>query len=295
MNAKTETSSTKKLFMWYKIKELNSNGFNKSQISRELNIHRDTVRSYLQMSEDEFLDSSRYRRRWYYKLSAYESFIRDRLERYPYLSGSQIHDHLREHFTELPVVNPKTVYNYVQQIRRRYGIAKCISPRRDYEKQPDLPYGSWGQVDFGECYLQTTSGSRVKVYFFAIVLSRSRHKFIHFQLTPFTTATTIYAHELAFGFYGGFPRRLLYDQDRVLLRDENLGDLILTEKFHSFVSECGFESVFCRKADPESKGKIENVVKYVKYNFLRGRIFRNITSLNEEALPCEKGGCRRIF
>ena len=64
MNAKTETSSTKKLFMWYKLKELNSNGFNKSQISRELNIHRDMVRSYLQMSEEEFSDSSRDRRRW---------------------------------------------------------------------------------------------------------------------------------------------------------------------------------------------------------------------------------------
>jgi hypothetical protein len=42
--------------------------------------------------------------------------------------------------------------------------------------------------------------------------------------------------------------------------------------------------VFCRKSDPESKGKIENVVKYVKYNFLRGRVFTDIDTLNRDAL-----------
>ena len=32
----------------------------------------------------------------------------------------------------------------------------------------------------------------------------------------------------------------------------------------------------------ESKGKVENAVKYVKYNFLRGRTFASIEKLNEE-------------
>ena len=42
--------------------------------------------------------------------------------------------------------------------------------------------------------------------------------------------------------------------------------------------------MFCHKADPESKGKVENVVKYVKENFLVARVFRDIDSLNREAL-----------
>jgi transposase for insertion sequence element IS21-like len=50
------------------------------------------------------------------------------------------------------------------------------------------------------------------------------------------------------------------------------------------VNEQHFQPVFCRKSDPESKGKIENVVKYVKYNFLRGRTFHSIDQLNKEAL-----------
>lgn len=70
----------------------------------------------------------------------------------------------------------------------------------------------------------------------------------------------------------------------MFLVSENLGDLILTKGFRALVRECGFEPVFCRKSDPESKGKIENVVKYVKYNFLRGRVFADIDALNRDAL-----------
>ena len=58
-----------------------------------------------------------------------------------------------------------------------------------------------------------------------------------------------------------------------MLSDENLGDILLTKEFSSYVNEKNFKTVFCRKSDPESKGKIENVVKYIKYNFLRGRTF----------------------
>ena len=123
----------------------------------------------------------------------------------------------------------------------------------------------------------------MKVYFFAIVLSRSRQKFIHFSRRPFDTELAVYAHELAFQYFGGKPRKIIYDQDRVLISRENLGDLVLTTKFQSFVKEQHFLPVFCRKADPESKGKVENVVKYVKGNFLSGRLFHNIDRLNEEA------------
>ena len=36
--------------------------------------------------------------------------------------------------------------------------------------------------------------------------------------------------------------------------------------------------------DPESKGKIENVVKYVKYNFADSRKFTSIDNWNERCL-----------
>jgi hypothetical protein len=64
---------------------------------------------------------------------------------------------------------------------------------------------------------------------------------------------------------------------------ENLGDIILTAGFRSYVSQSSFTTHFCRKADPESKGKVENVVKYVKQNFLYNRSFKDLETLNDEA------------
>lgn len=117
-----------------------------------------------------------------------------------------------------------------------------------------------------------------------MVMSRSRQKFVYFSCTPFTSALAVYAHELAFAYFGGKPRRIIYDQDKVLLVRENLGDLILTRTFRAFVNEQHFQPVFCRPADPESKGKVENVVKYVKRNFLAGRTFNSLEVLNTEVL-----------
>jgi hypothetical protein len=40
---------------------------------------------------------------------------------------------------------------------------------------------------------------------------------------------------------------------------ENLGDIVMTSAFRTYVSQSSFVTYFCRKADPESKGKVENV------------------------------------
>lgn len=58
----------------------------------------------------------------------------------------------------------------------------------------------------------------------------------------------------------------------------------MTRTFRAFVNEQHFQPVFCRPADPESKGKVENVVKYVKRNFLAGRTFNSLEVLNTEVL-----------
>jgi len=50
----------------------------------------------------------------------------------------------------------------------------------------------------------------------------------------------------------------------------------LTEGFRSFCDSQPFKPVFCRKSDPELKGKVENVIKYVNYNFLRGRFLETV-------------------
>jgi transposase len=62
----------------------------------------------------------------------------------------------------------------------------------------------------------------------------------------------------------------------LLLVDERLGELLLTKEFKDYVFEQKFRLHFCRRADPQSKGKVENVVKYVKQNFVFGTMPKEI-------------------
>jgi len=271
--------------MWYKVKELRSKGLNYVQIGRELGLHRQTVMKYDKMSISEFQSSQSYEREFSYRLDIYEGEVKEELFHHPCLSSRQVNDHLREKHPDFPKVSEKTVFNLVHRVRAKYGIQKADEESfRPYEKQPEGAPGESAQVDFGEYWMSRTDSRRVKVYFFVTVMSRSRRKFVYFSRTPFTSALAIYAHQLAFRFYGGKPRKMIYDQDKVFISNENLGDVILTKAFQAFVSSEHFECVFCRKSDPESKGKVENVVKYIKYGFLRGREFAGIDKLNESGL-----------
>jgi transposase len=274
----------KKVFMWYKVKELHSNGLNKSQIALEVGIHRKTVRKYLSMSEESFHKWLEKSRNLPKKLQLYYDYVHKKLEAHPYLSAAQIEDRLKEDFSDLPPVHSKTVYNFTESIRVRYGIKKQAEKLpRQYEKLPEPDYGAYAQVDFGQYYMTTQSPSRKKVYFFVMVLCRSRQKFVYLQTTPFTSQSTVLAHEKAFAYFEGQPQKIIYDQDRVLIVDDNLGDVLLTQEFRSYCSQMDFEPIFCRKSDPESKGKVENVVKFVKYNLLSGRTYMGDDQLNRTA------------
>ncbi len=274
-----------KLKMWYKVQELTEKGLNKSQIKRETCLDRATIRKYQQMDEDAFHKWIQDCRNLPKKLSVYSEEVKSMLVSTPYLSAPQVEDRLKEQHEDFPVVHSKTIYNFVQGIRKKHNIPKPSKDEsRVFEKLAEPPYGNQAQVDFGETWMQDKKGRRKKVYFFVIVLSRSRYKHISISDQPYTSKTAIMAHHLAFEYFQGVPRNIIYDQDSVFIHDENLGDYILTKEFSSFCKGQDFKTIFCRKADPQSKGKVENAVKYVKQNFLRGREYVNIEILNQQAV-----------
>ncbi len=275
----------RKFYMWYEVQRLTKEGLNKSQIRKETDLDRSTIRKYQKITEEEFHNWIREERNLPKKLSGYRIFVKDLLTQKPYLSAAQIEDRLKENYLDFPTIHSKTVYNFVLGIRKQYDLPKPKkTTERVFEKLPEVDFGKEAQVDFGETWLQTQKEGRKKVYFFTMVLSRSRYKFVLFGTKPFTAKTSSEAHHLAFAWFEGVPREIIYDQDSVFIHDENLGDYLLTKDFSNFCKTQDFKAVFCRKADPQSKGKIENVVKYVKQNFLRGRVFINIDILNEQAL-----------
>ncbi len=105
-----------------------------------------------------------------------------------------------------------------------------------------------------------------------------------FQDKKFNAREFVSAHDLAFRYLGGRTIEIAYDQDRVTAVSENAGDLILTEEFAAYSRYAGFSIHLCRKNDPQSKGKIEAVIKYVKNNFLSCREYPGISRLNSDGL-----------
>ncbi len=71
----SDTSRKQKYLMWYKVNQLFSDGFNRIQIARMLDLHRQTVGKYVRMSEDEFVRSQSYERLYSHKLDAWEDFV----------------------------------------------------------------------------------------------------------------------------------------------------------------------------------------------------------------------------
>lgn len=126
------------------------------------------------------------------KLQQYYEYVKDLLESYPFLSAAQVEDRLKERYTDLPEVHTKTVYNFAYSIRKRHQFHKGKEKKyRAYGNLPELDYGQQAKVDFGEYYMQTSGAGRKKMYFFVMVLSRSRQKYIYFQDQPFTSRTTV--------------------------------------------------------------------------------------------------------
>lgn len=272
-----------KFMVYFEIHRLSREGYSMRQISEELVINRRTVSKYLSLSEQEYellLEQQSQRNK---VLLPYENFVKMRLELFRDTPSAQMHDWLKEHFEDLPKVSQKTVFNFVSWIRRKHNLPLVKVPRQ-YEMVEELPYGKQAQVDFGEYTMRTSLGNRTKVFFFIMVLSRSRFKFVWFTDRHFTSLAAVDGHERAFSYFGGIPLEIVYDQDKVFLVSENGGDLILTDTFRSYMREQSFSLFFCRKSDPETKGKVENVVGYVKRNFLYNRTYHNIDTLNDEAL-----------
>ena len=117
-----------KQYMWYKVRELQSKGLNKTQIGKHLGVDRSTVRKYLQMSREDFVRRRNSHRKYTLKLAGYEEYVRGTLEEYPYISAARMHDWLRECYPDFPKVCDKTVFNFVEKVRCKYGIGKSRRP-----------------------------------------------------------------------------------------------------------------------------------------------------------------------
>ena len=271
-----------KLEMILKVHQLKMQGFKVAEIARKCSLSRTTVYEYLEKNLHEafeWVELLKTRKR---KLDPYREHILSWLKEHPDLSASQIQDWLEERCS-FKDVGDSTVRTYFRELREQYHIPKTLT-YRSYEAIEELPKGKQMQVDFGEMKVQTVDKRWKKLYTIAFVLSHSRYKYSEWQEHPFTTRDVIRCHENAFEYYGGVTEEIVYDQDKLMTVSENGGDIIYTEEFQAYKQERGFSVYLCRAADPESKGKVENVVKFIKRNFAKNRIFYQLETWNEQCL-----------
>lgn len=125
--------------MWYKVRELQLKGLNKTQIGIYLGVNRKTVRRYLNMTMEEFVKKQSSHRKYRLKQENYEQYVRANLEEYPYISAARIHDWLKECYPDFPRVCNRTVSGFVERVRKKYGIGKKSEVqilRHDNEESP---------------------------------------------------------------------------------------------------------------------------------------------------------------
>lgn len=263
--------------MYEKVQVFKRLGYSRSEISSELEIDPRTTAKYYAMDEGEFRS---YRREHMFRDKVFENYKKDILEVYRInefqkLNMSAVYDYLEEKYGTLAGTE-QTLRNYIGYLIATDKL-RLNGKIRLYTKVPELPFGRQMQLDFGQQRLR----SGLKLYIFASLLSASRYKYVIFQDHAFRTKEII-SHLLnCFDYFGGVPEEIVIDQDNLMVVSENAGDIIYTDDFKYFIEEQKIRMYVCRKADPETKGKIENLIKYVKHNFLSLRDFTSVDEANE--------------
>ncbi len=168
-------------------------------------------------------------------------------------------------------------------------VREFVHDRRP-EKEPvgsvrfETAPGEQGQVDWGYFGFITHHGRVMRLYAFIMTLGWSRACYVRFTVSSDTT-WFIRCHLHAFAYLGGVPKRLLYDNLKsVVERRDTEGKVHWNPRFLDFAEVAGFSPQACQPYRPQTKGKVENGVKYVRGNFWPGLHFQNLEDLNNQAL-----------
>lgn len=257
------------------IKVLLMQGKSVSEVARELGIDRKTVRKYRDLNMDQIAREREAGQERKQKLDDYKEWIRARVER----------------MTEDGVINAQSLYDEVKKLgydgsgRSVRRFVKSLRPAlrrpRPYRRF-ETPPGQQAMVDLGEKRGVRIGGGKGTVYFLAMVLSWSRRKYVEWYDRPIDTEMLLAFHESAFRYFEGRPRQIVYDQTKLAVLEEHYGEIEFNQAFYSYVQWRHLETYICRKSDPETKGKIESVVRYVKRGFLPGRSFDHLADLTRQ-------------
>jgi transposase len=247
------------------VKELYREGLSIRDICRRTGFSRNTVRKVLRGEHPLKVQAGARGS----KLDAFKPYLRERFEQYQ-LSAVRLHPEITAMGYSGSI---QTVRRFLQSLRGPSYRLSSVTLR--YETPP----GKQAQADWGDCGRFAQGDAKpLTVYVFVIVLSYSRLLFVHFTSST-RMSELIRSHQLAFEYFGGFPRQILYDN----MKQVRIGPGQLNEAFADFADHHGFAIKTHRAYRPRTKGKVERQIDYVKDNFLAGRSFEGLDDLNAQA------------
>ena len=246
------------------IKFLVGQGHSIRQAARLSGHARNTVRSVIRPGNIEPKPESRGRKS---KLVDFKEYLRARYSETG-LSGVR----LCEEITAMGFTGSVSAVRRFLQTIEKGGISPKATVRFE------TPPGEQAQVDWAEIgYFLDEDGIKRKIYAFLMVLGFSRMLFIEF-VTDISTETLIKCHQKAFAYFGGYTRKILYDNMKQvrLSRDE------WNPLFQDFLFHYGIVANTHRPYRARTKGKVERAVLYLRDSFLKGREFENLADLRQQ-------------
>lgn len=204
-------------------------------------------------------------------LRGWKDFIRQRLPAVGYCAQAV--------FEELRTLGFEGSYDTVKRFVHPLREAMKVEATVRFETPP----GRQGQVDWGQCWTGL-GGRRARVHLFVFTLGYSRRLFARATRDE-KLATFLNCHVEAFDHFGGIPHDILYDNPKtvVLTRDLEARSISWNTTFWDFARYYGYRPRLCRPSRPQTKGKVESGVKYIK-RFLRGKSFVSLEHLNDRLL-----------
>jgi transposase len=232
-----------------------------------------------------------------YSINTVRKYVRDSLK--PIYSSrptrisklDNYHNYLKTRVKQAePAWIPATVL-YVEI--QSHGYTGSISLLRDYLRQlkpkvkerPIIRFetepGEQMQVDFAHFKFKDET-----FYAFVAILGYSRMLYVEFVKDQ-TVGTVIKCHENAFNYFNGVPKYGLYDNMKSVIITRNAyghGKHKLQSCFYDFAKHYGIIPKFCKPYNPQTKGKIERMISYLRYSFyvpfVAGKIDIDLDILN---------------
>lgn len=138
--------------------------------------------------------------------------------------------------------------------------------------------GQQAQVDFGQCRLWIGE-EYVPAQLFVFVLGYSRRT-IAFATPQARLSAFLAGHEQAFQHFGGVPESIVHDNLKPAVLGHTAEQVLWHPVYADFAAYYGFRPWAHWPYRPQTKGKVESGVKYVKRNALAGKRFGSWTHLN---------------